>query len=292
MLKRTTVQGQVVKIVSNRYTVEAGGKTYIANARGRLRLGEDIFVGDEVRLEIQKTFSLIDEILPRKNKLIRPYVANIDCVIVMIAKEPEPDLVLADKVLLNCFKEGIEPVLCYNKCDLASEEEVEAILAPYRKIARCFSVSAERGDNLVELGELIRGRLVCFAGQSAVGKTSVLNALAGLALKTGVLSKRILRGKNTTRHVEIFDVYGGRVVDTCGFSLLESIDVEYTDLMYYYPEFILLQNECKYKSCTHIAEPDCAVKEALGKGDIDSGRYKRYIEIYHELKKTKEERYE
>jgi ribosome biogenesis GTPase len=292
MTKHNAVQGQVVRIVSNRYTVEAEGKTYIAYARGRLRLGEDIFVGDNVVLEIQKPLSVIEEILPRKNKMIRPYVANIDSVILIVAKEPEPDWILVDKILLNCFKEGIEPILCYNKCDLAEKAETEILLAPYQKIVKCLTVSGLRGDNLSELGSLVKGKLVCFAGQSAVGKTSILNALSGLSLKTDGLSARIMRGKNTTRHVEIFNVCGGRVADTCGFSMLESIEVEYTELMYYYPEFVPLQSACRYKSCTHIAEPDCAVKEALKKGLIDSGRYARYTEIYRELKKAREERYE
>lgn len=292
MAKRNAVQGQVIKIVSNRYTVEAEGRLYNAYARGRLRLGEDIFVGDYVRLELQKPASVIEEILPRKNKLIRPYVANIDSVIVVVAKEPQPDWILVDKILLNCFKEGIEPILCYNKCDLAEEQEIEALLAPYQKIVTCVAVSSERGDNLEALGEAIKGKLVCLAGQSAVGKTSILNALSGMSLKTDGLSKRIMRGKNTTRHVEIFEVYGGRVADTCGFSMLESVDVEYTDLIYYYPEFIPLQSACKYKSCTHTAEPDCAVKKALQSGAVDSGRYGRYTEIYNELKKALEERYE
>lgn len=292
MAKNSFAEGQVVKIVSNRYTVQADGKIYNAYARGRLRLGEDIFVGDYVKLQIQKPLSVIDTVLPRKNKLIRPYVANIDKVIIVLAKEPLPDLLLADKVLLNCYKEGIDPVICYNKIDLAEAEEVERVLDAYKTFVPCVAVSSETGQNLELLSPYINNHLVCLAGQSAVGKTSILNALAGLSLKTDGLSLKIMRGKNTTRHVEIFEVLGGRVVDTCGFSMLETIDLAPEELVYYYPEFIPLQDKCRYKSCTHISEPDCAVKKALENGDIDKGRYERYTLLYKERKEARDKRYE
>lgn len=292
MAKKSFIEGQVVKIVANRYTVKADGKVYNAYARGRLKLGEDIFVGDIVRLELQKPISVIDEVLPRKNKLIRPYVSNVDRVIVVLAKEPEPDLLLADKVLLNCYKEEIEPVICYNKIDLAGASEVENILKPYRQFVQCVTVSSETGQNLESLAGCIRGKLVCLAGQSAVGKTSMLNALSGLTLKTDGLSQKIMRGKNTTRHVEIFDIAFGRVADTCGFSLLETIDIQPEELVYYYPEFIPLQGGCRYKSCTHTAEPDCAVKAELAAGNIDKGRYERYTLIYKELTEARDKKYD
>lgn len=292
-MKRSIVkEGQIVKIVANRYTVAGDGKVYTAFARGRLRLGEDIFVGDMVEFEVQKPLSVICRVLPRKNKLIRPYVANIDKAIIVIAKEPEPDLLLLDKILLNCYKEGIDPVICYNKTDLADPEEIENTLKPYKEFAETVKVSSLTGENIEKLGRMIEGSLACLAGQSAVGKTSILNSLAGLSLKTDELSQRIKRGKNTTRHVEIFEAAGGRIADTCGFSMLETVELEPGELIYYYPEFLPLQNKCKYKSCTHTAEPDCAVKEALKEGGVDKGRYERYTFIYNELKEFWDKKYE
>lgn len=286
------MQGQVIKIVSNRYTVKCKDKAYLAYARGRLRLGQDIFVGDNVDLELQKPLAVIDRVLSRKNKLIRPYVANIDKVIIVVAKEPVPDLLLADKVLLNCYKEGIEPIICYNKIDIATEKEVQDVCQQYSKYVPCVGVSSETCQNLEVLSPYIRDSLVCLAGQSAVGKTSILNALAGLSLTTDGLSQKIMRGKNTTRHIEIFDTLGGQIVDTCGFSMLDTVEMQPEELIYYYPEFIPLQDKCKYKSCLHISEPDCAVKTALQNGIIDKDRYERYTLIYKELKEAKEKRYE
>lgn len=287
-----TLTGQIVKIIANRYTVKCGERAFVAYAGGKLRLVGDLYVGDKVVFRPLKPYAVIEEVLKRKNSLIRPYVANIDAVLIMIAKEPEPDLLLADKIIINCYKEGIEPVLCYNKSDLAEDGEIEKIFSAYRDMLNCVAVSAKDGTGFDKLKEVISGRLIALAGQSAVGKTSILNALSGLRLKTGELSEKIARGKNTTRHIEIFEALGGSVIDTCGFSMLELLDIKPEELKLYYDEYIELSANCRYHACCHIWEPGCAVKKALGDGVIDSGRYGRYNIIYKELKEQEKSRYE
>lgn len=285
--------GQVAKIVANRYTVLSEGKRYNAYPRGKTKQeGGDILVGDIVEFTEEKPFSAIDAVLPRKNKLIRPYVSNVDIVMVVAAKEPEPDLELIDKILVNCYAESIEPVLCYNKCDLSEVGEAEAFFKPYKNFLKCFAVSAESGAGLMELKDYIKGKLAAFAGQSAAGKTSLLNAIMDLDLKTDVLSARIARGKNTTRHIEIFEKDGVRIIDTCGFSMLELQNMRPEELKYYYNEFLELPIKCRYHLCDHISEPDCAVRNAVERGDIDRGRYQRYNTIYQNLKEAWKTRYD
>jgi ribosome biogenesis GTPase len=280
--------GQVTKIISNRYTVKCQkGGTYVAHARGKIKLQHEIYVGDFVKFYVGKPFSVIDEILPRKNSLVRPYVANVDAVLILISYEPEPDMILADKILVNCYKENITPILCYNKADLASHGEAEATLKPYAEFVDCLAFSALSGSGINEIERHISGNLVALAGQSAVGKTSLLNKILSLNLQTGELSAKILRGKNTTRHIEIFDALGGKIIDTCGFSVLEVPLVEKEELRLYYHEFTSLKKPCKYVSCCHVDEPLCAVKEAVESGEIDKGRYERYLHIYNELKEKR-----
>lgn len=287
-MKTDIKKGQVVRIISNFFTVESeDGTISKCFAKGTVRRDTDIFVGDYVLTEKD----VIVEILPRKNCLIRPFVSNIDICIILIAKEPQFDGILVDKIILNCYKEGIKPVLCFNKCDLATDEEIESIFDGYRYIDK-LKLSAKEKTNILELNKyLTNNQLVCFAGQSAVGKTSLLNSLMDIDLKVGGLS-RIKRGKNTTRHIEIYNCMNGKIIDTCGFSMLECIDLEPEELTYYYDEFLPLQDKCKFKGCSHIKEPECAVKEALNSGKINKDRYNRYIIIYNELKERRTKKYD
>ncbi len=283
-------RGQIVKIIANRYTVRTeSGDRLIATARGRLRLDSDPYVGDFVTITRGKPVATIDEILPRKNSLIRPYVANVDAALIVVAPEPKPDLVLADKIILNCYAEGIEPVLVATKNDLgdlapALQEEYPGTVI--------ISVSSATKNGLNELSDLIQGKTVCLAGQSAVGKTSLLNALLDLNLKTDGLSAKIKRGKNTTRHVEIYEASGGSIVDTCGFSMLECVDLKENELTYYYDEFVAVQDGCRYRGCTHTTEPDCAVKRAVAEGSINAARYQRYLTIFEEIKEARRKQYD
>ena len=218
--------------------------------------------------------------------MIRPYVANIDALLIVVAPVPKPDWVCVEKLILNCHHQNITPAIVLNKIDRTTEAEPRAMLAPYEEEFSTFAVSAETGEGLEPLRDYIRGKLVCFAGQSAVGKSSLINALGKKTLEVGDLSKRIQRGKNTTRHVEIYDLSDGRAVDTCGFSVMDSVDIKYDELVYYYDEFLAYQSKCKYTNCTHTKEPNCAVKQAVADGLLNARRYERYVKLFDALKET------
>ena len=184
---------------------------------------------------------------------------------------------------------GIRVVLVCNKSDLGGDQ-YDYALRVYGDMADVYCISAETGDGVAQLAEALHG-VVCLAGQSAVGKSSLMNALADLDQQTGGLSK-IQRGRNTTRHIELFRVRDDLcIMDTCGFSLLEAEDVKDSELALYYPDFVRL-GRCKFHSCTHVAEPECVVKAAVDKGELDSGRYQRYLSIYNELVERRKNNYD
>lgn len=197
-----------------------------------------------------------------------------------------------EKLILNCHHQSITPVVLLNKCDLVDKSAQEKFLAPYEDDFITFRVSAKTNEGIEELKEFIKGKLVCFAGQSAVGKSSLINALGKNNLEVGELSKKIARGKNTTRHVEIYDVAGGEVADTCGFSVSEHIDIKAEELVYYYDEFLAYQNECRYNNCTHTNEPGCAVKKAVEEKKLNEARYLRYVTLYKALKESWKKKYD
>lgn len=286
------MKGRVLKGIASRYVVYADGKTYLAFPRKKLlQGGGELLVGDLVDfIPSEKGVSTIEKIFPRKNRLIRPAIANLDTAFVVIAKEPEPERETVDKIILNCFVMGIEPVLCYNKTDISKEEERREIEREYGPAVEVLFLSAEKKNGLEALAEKIRGKLSCFVGSSAVGKTALLNAVLDLSEETGALS-RIARGKNTTRKIEIFVTADGMLADTCGFSMLDSIDIKSEELKNYYPEFAPYLGECKFSSCNHIGEPECKIAEAVKQGRISKGRYERYLTIYDELKEKEKNKY-
>ncbi len=258
--------------------------------RGKLKRDEDVFVGDFV--EYDKLNKVVISVYPRANRLIRPYVANVDILLIVVAPKPQPDWVLVEKLLLNCHSQRILPVLVVNKCDLLDENELENMIAPYRREVKTFSVSAKKGIGLDELRSFTSGKTVCLSGQSAVGKTSLINALGGYRLETGELSRKIDRGKNTTRQVEIFFIGDGKIVDTCGFSIVDGIDIKPQELIYYYDEFLAVQDKCRYSNCTHTNEPGCEVKRLVNDKRISESRYARYVKLYKELTERSKRRYD
>jgi ribosome biogenesis GTPase len=280
--------GKVISQAASRFYVSDGAKTYVCFARKKLKTGGDIFVGDKVRFVKDSDGCIIEEVLPRKNSLVRPYVANVDICLIMIASVPEPDFVLVDKVIVNCLHEGITPILVVNKCDLGVPD-----MSEYTKVVETYICSAETLAGIPELLKRIAGNTVCFAGQSAVGKSSVINAILNSGvLEVGEMSKKAKRGKHTTRRTEILDIGSGTyLVDTCGFSMLDTIDIEPERLRLYFDDMEEYRKNCRFNACTHTVEPDCAVKPEVGKG-VGVGRYERYKQIYAELKTRREEKYE
>ncbi|MCH5211411.1 MAG: ribosome small subunit-dependent GTPase A [Oscillospiraceae bacterium] len=250
-------------------------------ARGKFRRERIIpMIGDEVEIEVKNGKGSINEIYPRRSKLIRPAVANIDMIVVVAAaKSPDPSTAVIDKMLVNAEINGIEPIVCVNKIDLADCSDLMKLYenAGYRTLA----VSAEKGEGIEELYSLIRGRTAAFAGVSGVGKSSLLTLITGQGLETGSVSDKISRGRHTTRHVELFKIQGGGyVLDTPGFSSIEPEDVTCEELSQCFPEMRELTGQCRFRGCAHIGEPDCAVKEMVRSGKIAASRYESYKELY------------
>ena len=281
------MQGQLKKALSGFYYIQHEGNLYQTRARGNFRKRKvKPLVGDFVEFESTSlTDGYLLEIFPRKNELVRPPVANVDQVIV-VASLVEPDFSyhLLDRFLVSLEQKQIEPVIYLSKVDLLGDsallEEIKTTyhLADYRVI-----IGDEDGLNQVKA--LLKNRLTVLAGQSGAGKSTLLNQLVpGLALETGEISEALNRGKHTTRHVELIDVAKGLVADTPGFSSIDFFDLEVTDLPKMFPEFVVLQDACRFRECSHTHEPDCAVKEALAEGKIAQIRYDNYLLFLQELK--------
>lgn len=214
------LDGRVIKAVASKFFVDVQGDVKVCFARKRLKNDGIIYVGDYVSIAKERDSFVIEEVKPRKNRLIRPYVSNVDVCFIVVAPEPEPDFLLVDKVIVNCLIEGITPILVKNKCDTGHIDTSE-----YENVLKIIECSAETGENVSLLVDEARGKTACFAGQSAVGKSSILNAILDSdELEVGELTRKIKRGKNTTRKTEIFHVEENTYfVDTCGFPCLKRL---------------------------------------------------------------------
>lgn len=282
--------GIIIKGIGGFYYVEAGGAVYECKARGVFRKRRITpAIGDRVDFELKNGKGSITEIHERKTLLMRPAAANVDALMLVIAAaSPDPNLFLADKMLINAEINGIKPIICINKTDLAGYEAIRDIYvkAGYDVIA----VSAENEELTDILMPYLKGRTTAFAGLSGVGKSTILSQLTGGELETGEISGKIQRGKHTTRHVELFRLAEDTfVLDTPGFSSLEITDIsdiEETELAEYFPEMAGVTG-CRFRGCSHINEPDCAVKARLEAGGIAPSRYESYKELYEILKNTK-----
>ena len=291
--------GIILKGVGGFYTVLSNGMSFVCKARGLFRKqNQTPIVGDNVSFSLNadgETGYLLS-IEARKNELIRPMVANIDKLFIVVsASKPAVDLLLVDKLLLCCEKLRIEPVLIINKCDDADAASIDGIRKEYSLTGyRIYTVSAVTGDGIEALRSELEGSVVCFAGQSAVGKSSLLNALIpGMKLEVGELSRKTERGRHTTRHAELIPIgNGGAVLDTPGFSLLENIECEPEEIKNLYPELRRHVFECRFSGCLHISEPGCAVKEEIVGRDFDSERYNRYVRLVKEAMENRKHKYE
>ncbi|MBP5308068.1 MAG: ribosome small subunit-dependent GTPase A [Clostridia bacterium] len=279
------ISGQVVKIHSGRYTILCDGMTFDCSARGNLKIKSDgIVTGDLV--EIDEIALTIDKVLPRKTFFVRPSVANVDAVNVVIACPPKPDYNMLDKLLLTLFSEKVEVIISVNKSDLPHDVYGEVLKNYSETGCNIVQVSAVTGEGLSRLKELMRGKLVAFAGQSAVGKSSLVNALFDTELKTNEVSGKTQRGRHTTTVAEIYERDGVRIVDTPGFSVIRP-DILPEDVALFYPEYFSRLEKCKFRRCTHTTEPDCAVKNDVLSGVLSPERYMRYKNIFNELKRDK-----
>ena len=290
-------QGTLVRGFGGFYAVrDAEGQEFTLRCKKKFRrLGLSPLVGDEVLFTPGEgeEHGWLEEILPRSSQCLRPPVANVSLLLIVVAPVPEPDLLLVDRMMVRARAQGMDMLLVVNKCDLDAglAQELQAQYAGAQ--APVFAVSAESGQGLGALRERMGGRLCCLTGQSGVGKSTLLNALLGLSLETGEISRKIQRGKNTTRHAELLMKDGLRVLDTAGFSLLE-LDggMEPVTLKEYYPEFAAYEGKCRFEPCYHDREPGCAVTAACGEGAIHPQRLARYRALLVEVRQTWRERYD
>lgn len=289
------MQGKIIKGIAGFYYVQTTEGLYECKAKGIFRK-EKIkpLVGDDVEISVtdkDKKTGNVDQILPRKNTLIRPAVSNIDQVLVIFAAaSPKPNLNLLDRFLVSMEKQGVPAVICFNKQDMVEEEEQHRLRHIYENSGcRVLFTCAEKNQGIRQVRELLNGKTTAVAGPSGVGKSTMVNLLAPEAqMETGEISKKIDRGKHTTRHSEILLVGEQTYIcDTPGFTSLAVWDMEKEELKDYFREFAEYEGQCRFQGCTHTHEPGCRVKEALDEGKISRQRYDNYLEMYTELKEKR-----
>ncbi len=289
------MQGKIIKGIAGFYYVHAESGVYECKAKGIFRK-ENIkpLVGDNVELEVLDEAGKegsIRKIMPRKSRLIRPSVANVDQALIVFAiVKPDPDFNLLDRFLIMMQQQNLPCIICFNKSDIASDAEREELQKAYETCGnRVLFISALKQEGLKEVRAQLQRKTTVLAGPSGVGKSSLINDLYPQAeMETGAISRKIERGKHTTRHSELFALDGeSYIMDTPGFSSLQLFDMEKEDLKDFYPEFKEYEENCRFRGCVHMEEPDCGVKAALLAGKISEVRYRNYRVLYEELKNRK-----
>ncbi|MBU9720396.1 MULTISPECIES: ribosome small subunit-dependent GTPase A [Bacillaceae] len=287
-------EGRIVKALSGYYYVENENGIFQCRGRGNFRKRKITpLVGDWVEFEAEnRTDGYVLEVHDRKNELVRPPISNVEqAILVFSTDEPSFSPILLDKFLVHVEANHIEPIICLSKIDLLSDtEEIKRYEDIYRNLGyEVINTSIYLQETIESLRPYLVQKVSVFAGQSGVGKSSLLNALnPNLNLETNEISKSLGRGKHTTRHVELIPIDGGGyVADTPGFSSLDFQGMEVEDLSMYFPEMRTRINDCKFRGCMHINEPKCAVRDAVQSGDIAEHRYDNYKQFLDEIKSQK-----
>ena len=290
------MQGKIIKGIAGFYYIYAeDGNIYECKAKGIFR--KDNFkplVGDNVEITVlneEEKEGSVTSILPRRNSLIRPAVANVDQAFLIFAMEnPKPNFLLLDRFLIMMEQQEIPAVICFNKKDVGDKDEMEKLYEIYTGCGyRVVLSSTYEGEGMDEIHEILKGKTTVVAGPSGVGKSSITNCMQGeVQMETGEISKKLKRGKHTTRHSQVIPVEKNTfLVDTPGFSSLYLTDMKEEELRDYFPEFVMYEPQCRFQGCMHIHEPGCAVKEALSEGKISQQRYNNYLALYEELKEKR-----
>ncbi|GAB6128520.1 ribosome small subunit-dependent GTPase A [Blautia stercoris] len=288
--------GKIMKGIAGFYYVGvAESGVYECKAKGIFRKDKiKPLVGDDVEIEVlneEEKLGNIVKILPRRSELIRPAVANIDqALVIFAAREPKPNLSLLDRFLVIMEKQDVPVIICFNKQDLCDEEEVGRLKEIYEACGYpVVLASAKQGEGIEEIKSRLRGKTTTVAGPSGVGKSSLTNLLQNeVQMETGEISKKLGRGRHTTRHSQIIQIEEDTwLYDTPGFTSFYVEEIEKEELRFYFREFSKYEGTCRFQGCTHTHEPGCMVKNALEEGKISKERYENYLELYGELKEKR-----
>lgn len=288
--------GKIMKGIAGFYYVGvAESGVYECKAKGIFRKDKiKPLVGDDVEIEVlneEEKLGNIVKILPRRSELIRPAVANIDqTLVIFAAREPKPNLSLLDRFLVIMEKQDVPVIICFNKQDLCDEEEVGRLKEIYEACGYpVVLASAKQGEGIEEIKSRLRGKTTTVAGPSGVGKSSLTNLLQNeVQMETGEISKKLGRGRHTTRHSQIIQIEEDTwLYDTPGFTSFYVEEIEKEELRFYFREFSKYEGTCRFQGCTHTHEPGCMVKNALEEGKISKERYENYLELYGELKEKR-----
>ena len=290
MLKIET--GRIIKSLSGFYDVQTGDKVITCRARGNMRrTGMSPQVGDIVDISVEKGKGMVEKIHPRKNCFVRPAVANLDLLVVFAANvNPVTEPFLIDRVAAIAGDQEVPVCIVVNKCDMDPGADLTAI---YRQAGyTVIQTSAETGQGIQELREVLGGKFCAFTGNSGVGKSSILNKLdPELRLPVGEVSEKLGRGRHTTRHVQLYAIGDALIADTPGFSSFDTDQMEVIlkeNLQYAFPEFGKYIGTCQFRDCSHRKEPGCAVTTALNSGDIGKSRYESYLKLYEKAMQINE----
>ncbi len=285
------IQGIIIKGIGGFYYIRTDNGIYECRARGKFK-NQNLtpLVGDKVMMSVvdsDEMKGVVEEILPRSTELIRPSVSNVDqAIIVFSIKNPMPNMMLLDKMIVLAENSGLQIIICFNKSDLDTQFDYDLISENYRAAGyTTLKTCALTGEGVETLNEMLAGRISVFSGPSGVGKSSLLNAVeSDFTLKTGVISEKIKRGKHTTRHSELLELQnGGWVVDTPGFTSLSTAEIEPEELNGLFPDFKAFADQCRFDNCLHLNEPGCGVKEAVDKNVLAKQRYDSYVYLYNEI---------
>ena len=285
--------GRIVRSLSGFYDVQTDSGMITCRGRGHLRRGGDSpLTGDLVEITVEQGRGMVEKILPRRNHFVRPAVANVDVLVIFAANvNPITEPFLIDRVAAIAGDQEVPVVLCINKCDLDPAEGLEKIYT--HAGFTVIRTSAESGEGVEQLRQLLKGKLAAFTGNSGVGKSSILNRLCpGLNLPTGEVSEKLGRGRHTTRHVELYPLEGDTyIADTPGFSSFDTDQMEIIlkeNLQYAFPDFSAYIGQCQFHDCSHRSEPGCVVRAAVEAGGIEASRYDSYLRLYEKSSQIKE----